>query len=210
MAAATASSSSAASSSSSALPPALVAPGDVLAPAASYEAGTGAYIAGESVLASLAGLRQVAPAGSGGKPTVHVMRPGSSAAIVPAVGSRVLGRVTRITAMAATVELLLVDGQPVAEPFHATVRKENVRDKEIDRVKMEEAFRPGDVIKAEVLAMGTQRMYVLSTAAIDLGVVAARSETTGDLMVPVGWEEMEVPGGGAALREKRKVARPEV
>ena len=40
---------------------------------------------------------------------------------------------------------------------------------------MANCFRPGDVIKAEVLSLGDSRSYYLSTAKNELGVVYARS-----------------------------------
>jgi exosome complex component CSL4 len=186
-----------------------VAPGDRLGAAADYEAGPGTYVRAEAVVASLAGIKQlVASPAPGARPALHVVRPTAPLAVVPSVGSRVLARITRITQLQASADILVVDGTPCAEPFHGVIRKENVREKEIDKVKIEESFKPGDVVKAEVVALGTQRLYALSTATLDLGVVHARSEEGGDVMVPVSFEEMEVPGAG--VKEKRKVAKPEV
>ena len=54
-------------------------------------------------------------------------------------------------------------------------RLEDVRATEIDKVQIANCFRPGDIIKAEVVSLGTSRDYYLSTAQNHLGVVYAKS-----------------------------------
>lgn len=74
--------------------------------------------------------------------------------------------------------------------------------------KMSECFRLGDLVRAEVLSLGDARSYYLTTAARnELGVVSARSERTGEELVPVSWREMRDPTTGEV--ERRKVAKPE-
>ncbi|PNH08566.1 Exosome complex component CSL4 [Tetrabaena socialis] len=70
---------------------------------------------------------------------------------------------------------------------------------------MYDCFRPGDVVRAEVVSLGDARSYYLSTAKNELGVVYARSAAAGVAMVPTGWTEMQCPDTQAV--EKRKVAR---
>lgn len=55
------------------------------------------------------------------------------------------------------------------------IRKLDVRATEVDKLKMHECFRPGDLIKAEVISLGTARSYFLSTAKNELGVFYALS-----------------------------------
>ena len=50
-----------------------------------------------------------------------------------------------------------------------------MRAAEIDKVQIASCFRPGDVVKAEVVSLGTSRDYYLSTAQNHLGVVYAKS-----------------------------------
>lgn len=54
--------------------------------------------------------------------------------------------------------------------------------------------------------MGDQSNYYLSTARNELGVIMARSEVGGNMMVPVSWMEFMDPVTGG--RERRKVAKP--
>ena len=50
-----------------------------------------------------------------------------------------------------------------------------MRAAEIDKVQIASCFRPGDIVKAEVVSLGTSRDYYLSTAQNHLGVVYAKS-----------------------------------
>lgn len=90
-------------------------------------------------------------------------------------------------------------------PFRGIIRQQDVRATETDKVVLAECFRPGDIVRAEVVSLGDARSYYLSTAKNELGVVAAKSATVGAQMVPVGWEHMECPK--TKVRERRKVAK---
>ncbi|KAL2386783.1 exosome complex subunit Csl4 [Blastomyces gilchristii SLH14081] len=153
---------------------------------------------------------------------------------LPAVGSIVLARVTRVQKRQATLSILVVlDDNPSspyptttavndlpasllsttnADPlnaddlrFQALIRKEDVRAVEKDRVVMDEMFRVGDIVRAVVISLGDQSFYYCSTARNELGVVMGRSEE-GNVLVPVSWREMV--DGKSGRREARKVARP--
>lgn len=96
---------------------------------------------------------------------------------------------------------------PVAldQDFRGVIRQQDVRSTEIDRVVMYDCFRPGDIVRAEVLSLGDARSYFLSTARNELGVVQARSLAAGAVMAPVSWTEVQCPQTKAV--EKRKVAK---
>ncbi|KAJ7532577.1 hypothetical protein O6H91_13G010600 [Diphasiastrum complanatum] len=85
-------------------------------------------------------------------------------------------------------------------------RQQDVRATEIDKVDMHASFRPGDIIRAEVLSLGDARAYYLSTAKNELGVVSAMS-VAGATMVPISWQEMQCPLTNQT--EPRKVAKVE-
>ena len=73
------------------------------------------------------------------------------------------------------------------------------------------AFRPGDIIRARVAqgvaSGGTSKdsSVALTTAEEALGVVFARSEHTGALMVPRSWGHFECVQTGT--KQPRKVAK---
>jgi len=67
------------------------------------------------------------------------------------VGNIVLCRVVRITPRQAVV-VILVCGETVLEAeWQGVIRVQDVRATEKDRVKIYESFRPGDVVRAEVV-----------------------------------------------------------
>ena len=59
-------------------------------------------------------------------------------------------------------------------------RLQDVRATEIDKVVIYDCFRPGDIVRAEVLSLGDARSYYLTTAKNELGVVYARSAAAGE------------------------------
>jgi exosome complex component CSL4 len=98
-------------------------------------------------------------------------------------------------------------------------------------VKIYSSFRPGDIVRAEVvirlflrhsnakISLGDQQSYYLSTAKNELGVLFARSQgiqcdiesggltgIAGELMQPISWREMKCPKTGEI--EERKTAKP--
>lgn len=74
------------------------------------------------------------------------------------------------------VSILGVGSTALKEPFRGTIRKEDVRATEKDRVEIYKCFRPGDIVLAKVVSLGDARSYQLSTADNNLGVVFAKSE----------------------------------
>ncbi|CAI5482842.1 unnamed protein product [Closterium sp. Yama58-4] len=58
--------------------------------------------------------------------------------------------------------------------FALLPRQQDVRATEIDKVDLLASFRPGDLIRAQVLSLGDSRAYFLSTAKNDLGVILAK------------------------------------
>lgn len=133
-----------------------------------------------------------------------------AAAVVPTVGDIVFGVVLRINPRAAIVDVRCIGTRALREGFEGVIRRENVRETDIDRVKMEQSFRPGDIVRAMVVSLGDARSLVLSTARVDLGVVVGRPTPqpgahAGETLTPVSWKEMKNPVTGAV--ELRKVAR---
>ncbi|KAK9470533.1 uncharacterized protein V1510DRAFT_399142 [Dipodascopsis tothii] len=153
---------------------------------------------------------------------------------LPAVGDVVLARVVKIDARQANV-LILVVGSGVADAATAAglatdpaaadasaagagpgkvvakgeyggiIRSQDVRATEKDKVKIVTSFRPGDIVRAQVVSLGDGTNYYLTTARNDLGVVFAVSQA-GEPMYPVDWRTMKCPKTG--LVEERKCAKP--
>ncbi|GME88853.1 hypothetical protein B5S31_g2735 [[Candida] boidinii] len=93
------------------------------------------------------------------------------------------------------------------ENFKGIIRSQDIRSTDRDKVKVNDCFMPGDIIRAEILSLGDGINYYLTTARNDLGVIFAKSDHgNGDLMYALDWETMIVPSTGDI--EKRKCAKP--
>lgn len=123
--------------------------------------------------------------------------------VLPCINDIVLAKVTRINPRQATVQILVVGNKAVKDEFQGLIRLQDVRQFEKDKVKIYTSYRPGDIVRAQVISLGDQNHYYLSTAKNELGVIFATSDT-GETMVPRSWKEMQWSGG----IEERKVAKP--
>ncbi|XP_011245614.1 exosome complex component CSL4 isoform X1 [Mus musculus] len=137
-------------------------------------------------------------------PVVSVMRETESQ-LLPDVGAVVTCKVSSINSRFAKVHILYVGSTPLKNAFRGTIRKEDIRATEKDKVEIYKSFRPGDIVLAKVISLGdAQSNYLLTTAENELGVVVAHSES-GVQMVPISWCEMQCPK--THTKEFRKVAR---
>jgi exosome complex component CSL4 len=157
-------------------------PGQLLGPSNKYRAGPGTYIHESSLYASLLGTISITePEKAPGPakrihriaalttsntsstttslPTISVSPAASSTAeqrdkreVLPEVGNVVLCRVTRITPREATVAILVVGDAVLSAQWQGIVRVQDVRATEKDRVKIYESFRPGDIVRAQVVS----------------------------------------------------------
>lgn len=64
-----------------------------------------------------------------------------------------IGTVTRINRTAASLSLLTVDGSPCRPDFIGVIRGPDVRQTAKDTVKIWNCFRPGDVVRAQVVSI---------------------------------------------------------
>ena len=183
-------------------------PGQLLGPTTANNVGDGTHMHSTQLCASVAGPLSSIPSTSKSTkaPTISVTRP--SGPLLPEVGTVVLGKITRTGPRQATISILALgsDGAHVLkEPFPGLIRQQDIRATEIDKVKVAECFRVGDVVRAVVISLGDERSYYLSTAKNELGVVMATSEF-GNEMLPVSWRDFQ--DGEMGVRETRKVAKP--
>eukprot|EP01065_Artemidia_motanka_P048809 TRINITY_DN7968_c0_g1_i1.p2 TRINITY_DN7968_c0_g1~~TRINITY_DN7968_c0_g1_i1.p2 ORF type:complete len:240 (+),score=66.68 TRINITY_DN7968_c0_g1_i1:61-780(+) len=126
----------------------------------------------------------------------------------PTIGSIVLGKVLKVAGGSATVEIFGVDGCHSTSDFRGSIRTDDARDDvvQMDTLKAVEVwqfFRPGDVIRAEVIGYGDRRSYQLGTLRPELGVLAATS-SAGHEMLPFDSETMQCLVTSKV--ERRKVA----
>ncbi|GIL92072.1 hypothetical protein Vretimale_14951 [Volvox reticuliferus] len=182
-----------------------VCAGDRLSASDAYEAGEGVYVRDGFLFAGVVGHKRIEPPPvEGGKPVLHVTTRGTQP-LVPKPGDIVTVKITRVAQTTATALIVCVGRQALSTEFKGAIRQQDVRATEIDRVIMYDCFRPGDIVRAEVLSLGDARSYYLSTAKNELGVVYARSAAAGAPLVPTGWVTMQCPDTQTV--EKRKVAK---
>lgn len=175
----------------------VVVPGERLGHAGAVKGGAGTYTLDDFVRASVVGRARTRDG------TVEVVRERAAAAL-PECGDTVLAKVLKLNSRYASVEIVSVGAALLKEAFPAIVRARDVRAFDIDSVQIYRSFRPGDIVRAEVISLGDSRSYFLSTARNDLGVILATS-AAGHTMVPVSWQQMQCPVTKA--KEYRKVAK---
>ncbi|MBW0468824.1 hypothetical protein O181_008539 [Austropuccinia psidii MF-1] len=168
----------------------------------SYRLGGGVFERNGTIYASLVGQ----PVRTGG--TISVINP-VACAKVPAVGTIVIGMISKIVKLQAYVSIMEVANVPlpIGQEYHGVIRSQDVRHLEKDKVIMANCFRPGDIVRAEVISLPTSSAgYLLATFRNNLGVVFAYHSLTGNQMTAISWNEMRDESTGQ--KEPRKVAGP--
>ncbi|KAG9292998.1 hypothetical protein G9A89_016360 [Geosiphon pyriformis] len=169
----------------------LVTPGQRIGIAQDFISGPGTYVRGNYIYASLVGQKLIEASSNGKLPTLSVIRE-KQRWDVPQVNSIITGKVIRITPKEAVVSIMVVGQSPCKEDFQGIIRIQDIRATEKDKTKIYDSYRPGDIVRAEVISLGDSRSYYLSTAKNELGVIYAQS-VAGITMVPVSWQEMQCP-----------------
>lgn len=202
--------------------PATAIPGTTLGLATQYHPGHGTHLYEGKVVASLLGhvtvtqpdkapgapakrLTKITARAAEELPTISVARHQKRREVLPDVGSVVLCRVVRLVPKQAIVSIQQVGTTVLDTEWQGVIRSQDVRATEKDKVKIYESFKPGDTVRAQVISLGDQANYYLSTASNELGVIMAASEAGNDMM-PASWKEFKDPVTGAT--ELRKVAKP--
>ena len=148
-------------------------PGQFLGPTSKFQAGPGTHIHESNLYASLLGavnITQPAKAPGPAKrlnkiintqtppselPTISVLRTAGSSdkrEVLPEVGNIVLCRVIRIMPRQAVVAILICGDTVLEAEWQGLIRVQDVRATEKDRVKIYDSFRPGDIVRAEVVS----------------------------------------------------------
>lgn len=66
--------------------------------------------------------------------------------LVPAVNDTIIGKVHSISARAVQVDIMCDNDLPLKSAYSGILRKENIRDFEIDKIEIYECYRPGDIV----------------------------------------------------------------
>uniref|UniRef100_A0A1D5R2I6 Exosome component 1 n=1 Tax=Macaca mulatta TaxID=9544 RepID=A0A1D5R2I6_MACMU len=158
-------------------------PGERLCNLEEGSPGSGTYTRHGYIFSSLAGCLMKSSE-NGALPVVSVVRETESQ-LLPDVGAIVTCKVSSINSRFAKVHILYVGSMPLKNSFRGTIRKEDVRATEKDKVEIYKSFRPGDIVLAKVISLGdAQSNYLLTTAENELGVVVAHSESGEMALLP--------------------------
>lgn len=117
-----------------------VTPGQLLGSCQQLTAGSGTFVWGDQVHASVSGLAIMATTADAALPVMSVST-GQRHAVLPSVGDVTTCRVLKINPRVASVEILCVDGAALREPCMGQIRREDVRDFQIDKVEIYRSFR---------------------------------------------------------------------
>jgi len=91
---------------------------------------------------------------------------------VPQVHDIVIGKVIRSKRKEVHIALLMANDIPLISPLLAELRSVDIQEKNVDSVVASDVCKPGDLIKARVVALGRSGFYAqVSTAEEGLGVV---------------------------------------
>ncbi|KAF1834722.1 hypothetical protein BDW02DRAFT_325589 [Decorospora gaudefroyi] len=201
--------------------PSLALPGQLLGPANKYLPGPGTHMHDSQIYASISGPVTTTTSLQTNPPLLSITNP-SSTPTLPTLNTPVLAQITRLTPRVAHCIILALSSPntndsatptPCPHPFTAQIRREDIRATEKDKIRMEDCFRVGDLVRGVVISLGDTGGgggYYVGTEGNWLGVVGAWWWDDGRkvrrLMVPVSW--CEVLDGRSGGRERRKVARP--
>lgn len=108
--------------------------------------------------------------------------------IVIEINDIILGRVIKLNINNVIVEILSVNDKLLRIKSRGTIRREDIRLNEVDTLVIHECFRPGDIVRALVISLGDARQYFLSTAEAEFGVRWAKSEKSGQPLIPLSWK----------------------
>lgn len=154
--------------------PSVALPGRVLGPVTKYAPGPGTHIYEGSVVSSLLGKVTITPAAQAPAlpkrlnkitpatttetlATISVARHGRRKEVLPDVNHVVLARVVRLMPKQAIVVIQQVGETVLQTEWQGVIRVQDVRATEKDKVKIHESFKPGDIVRAQVVSSPTFR-----------------------------------------------------
>ncbi|KAJ0407108.1 hypothetical protein ATCC90586_005672 [Pythium insidiosum] len=142
----------------------------------SMRAGSGTYVRDGAVYASIAGQWSI---DSNEVRVTRVSKPIGSSQVLR-LGDVVVCKITKVSTRQVLVDILCVRNTVLQESFPGTIRLEDVRNHDIDKLVLEDLFSPGMLVKAAVLSFGDTRSYFLSTAKAGLGIIRSAPQNADD------------------------------
>ena len=180
-------------------------PGERLGSITEFTSGSGTYERNGFIYSKLSGTK-VNKIDENGKNSIEVYCKMSDN-VIPEVNAIAMCKVVTNNPRYCKVKILSINRITLKTLFKGTIRQEDVRATEKDRVKMNESFQLGDIVLARIMSLGDSQSYFLTTAENELGVIYALS-SAGYPMVPISWCQMQCTKTGSI--EHRKVAKVKI
>ena len=120
------------------------------------------------------------------------------------VGDVVHAQIVKLSLNQAQADIFAVGDVSLTSSTRGLIRREDMKLREVHSLVMRDCFRPGDIIRAQVISLGDSRQYYLSTAVEEFGVVYATSDVDNSLLQPISPNEMQ--NVNTQHKELRKVA----
>ncbi|EME28258.1 exosome complex component CSL4 [Galdieria sulphuraria] len=152
-------------------------PGMELSEQGNFSIGTGCYCLHQRVYASLWGRVSFQETGEANSLRIDIQPRTRSqrSTCVPTVGDEVIGKVLKVTWRAVVVEIFAIQEKLLCYTFRGVVRLPDVATTSSDKIDLHNCFRPGDIIRAQVVSLGDPQAYYLSTSRSCDGVIYAMS-----------------------------------
>lgn len=147
--------------------PSVAIPGELLGPTSKYVPGPGTHVYEGNVVSSLLGSVTVTPPAKAPGPakrlnkitapvaaelaTVSVARHGCKREVLPDVSNVVLARVVRLMPKQAIVVIQQVGDTVLQTEWQGVIRVQDVRATEKDKARIHDSFKPGDIVRAQVV-----------------------------------------------------------
>ena len=92
------------------------------------------------------------------------------------VGDQIYGRVVRSNYNQVYIDIIAIGDFSTPFVLKGVIRREDIRETEIDKVVVQDHFKAFDIVRAVVISLGDSKYYFLSTAKPELGVVLPKSK----------------------------------
>lgn len=136
-------------------------------------------------------------------PTLSIINKLNETQIKP--NDEVYARILKVQKTQATCEIF-ANKNEIVRTVQGLIKHENIK-KDFKDFDIFSCLVPGDIVFAKVISVDQSNYIYLSIAEAKFGVVFAKSQLSGELMMPVSFEQMECLE--THTRESRKVAKPD-
>jgi len=151
-----------------------IIPGEKLGVIEEYMPGQGTYVKDGNIISSLVGRKEIS------LKTRNVIVSPSRPLVIPVLGSIVEGQVSTVQDKMANIRILKVGEDYPSGSFTGVIHISTASDGFVK--VMPYVCKPGDIVRAKVIS-DKNRVYHLSTAEKDLGVVYAFCSRCGNMLV---------------------------